>query len=156
MNRLPLWGSWHGEAVTERVKPVGIPINDALLPNARTLRKEMTPQERHLWYDFLRSYPVKFYKQRIIGPYIVDFYCASAKLVVEINGSQHYDEQGLAYDAKRTEFLVELGLKVLCFSNAEVNTQFQAVCEAIHNTVCERLKGPSPPPVGAPLLEGEA
>ena len=96
MNRLPLWGSWHGEAVTERVKPVGIPKNDALLPNARTLRKEMTPQERHLWYDFLRSYPVKFYKQRIIGPYIVDFYCASAKLVVEINGSQHYDEQGLA------------------------------------------------------------
>ena len=116
----------------------------------------MTPQERHLWYDFLRSYPVKFYKQRIIGPYIVDFYCASAKLVVEINGSQHYDEQGLAYDAKRTEFLVELGLKVLCFSNAEVNTQFQAVCEAIHNTVCERLKGPSPPPAGAPLPEGEA
>ena len=67
-----------------------IPKNNALLDNARRLRREMTPQERRLWYQFLRSYPVKIYKQRIIGNYIADFYCASAKLVIEIDGSQHF------------------------------------------------------------------
>ena len=90
-----------------------IPKNNDLLENARELRREMTPQERKLWYLFLRKYPVKFYKQRIIGPYIVDFYCASAKLVVEIDGSQHYDVAGQAYDAKRTEYLTKLGLRVV-------------------------------------------
>ena len=73
----------------------------------------MTPQERRLWYQFLRTYPVKIYKQRIIGSYIVDFYCASAKLVIEIDGSQHFEEQGLAYDAERTSYLESFTLLLL-------------------------------------------
>lgn len=114
---------------------MNIPKNNKLLPNARSLRREMTPQERHLWYDFLREYPVKFYKQRIIGPFIVDFYCASAKLVIELDGSQHYEEQGQSYDAERTAYLEALGLKVLRFSNADINSRFKSVCEAIHNAI---------------------
>ena len=116
-----------------------IPKNNKLLPNARALRRDMTPQERHLWYDFLRTYPLKFYKQRIIGPFIVDFYCASAKLVIELDGSQHYEDQGLAYDAERTAYLEALGLKVIRFSNADVNQRFESVCEAIHNYIAESL-----------------
>lgn len=114
-----------------------IPKNNKLLPNARALRRDMTPQERHLWYDFLRQYPVKIYKQRIIGSFIVDFYCASAKLVIEIDGSQHYEEQGQAYDAERTAYLEGLGLKVIRFSNADINSRFKFVCEAIHSTIQE-------------------
>ena len=117
-----------------------IPKNNKLLPNARKLRREMTPQERHLWYDFLRHYPVKFYKQRIIGSYIVDFYCAAAKLVIEIDGSQHYEEQGTVHDEERTAFLEKLGLQVVRFSNREINTQFKCVCEHIHNIIEEKCE----------------
>ena len=117
-----------------------IPRKAKLLPNARALRRDMTPQERHLWYDFLRDYPVKIYKQRIIGSFIVDFYCAAAKLVIELDGSQHYEEQGLAYDAERTAFLEGLGLKVIRFSNADINSRFKSVCEAIHSTIQDNLE----------------
>ena len=81
---------------------------------------------------YLRTCTVKFYKQRIIGPYIADFYCASAKLVIEIDGSQHYDIAGQDHDIKRTEYLENLGLRVLRFSNADINCRFKQVCEAIH------------------------
>ena len=81
-----------------------IPKDNSQLENARRLRREMTPLERKLWYLFLRKYPVKIYKQRIIGSFIVDFYCASAKLVIEVDGSQHYEPQGMAYDAERSAF----------------------------------------------------
>ena len=97
------------------------------MENVRRLRREMTPQERKLWYLFLRKYPVKVYKQRIIGRFIVDFYCASAKLVIEIDGSQHYEPEGKAYDSERSEFLRTLGLEVLRFSNREVDRVF-VVC----------------------------
>ena len=116
-----------------------IPKDGNLLENARRLRRDMTPQELRLWYRFLRSYPVKIYKQRIIGPYIVDFYCASAKLVIEIDGSQHYEEAGQKHDKKRTEYLQSLGLMVVRYSNAEINVHFDAVCEHIHRVVYERL-----------------
>ena len=115
-----------------------IPKDNKKLERARALRKEMTPQERHLWYDFLRYYPVKIYKQRIIGPYIVDFYCAGAKLVIEIDGSQHYEAYGQAYDIQRTAFMEKLGLKVIRFSNADINTRFQAVCEYIDDVIRNR------------------
>ena len=82
-----------------------IPKDNSQLENARRLRSEMTPHERKLWYLFLRKYPVKIYKQRIIGRFIVDFYCASAKLVIELDGSQHYEPQGMAYDSERSAFL---------------------------------------------------
>ena len=108
-----------------------IPKDNSKLNHARALRKGMTPQERHLWFDFLRYYPVKVYKQRIIGSYIVDFYCASAKLVIEIDGSQHYAPPRQAQDTLRTAYLESLGLRVIRFSNADINIRFQAVCEAI-------------------------
>ena len=114
---------------------MALPKNNDLLKNAKALRKEMTPQELRLWYRFLRTYPAKIYKQRIIGEYIVDFYCHAAKLVIEIDGSQHYDPEGVAYDEKRTAYLESLGLKVVRFSNADINVRFSAVCEEIHKII---------------------
>ena len=117
-----------------------IPKNNGLLNAARKLRKEMTPQELRLWYRFLRTYPVKIYKQRIIGDYIVDFYCASAKLVIEVDGSQHYEEQGLKKDSERTSFLESLGLYVIRYSNRDINCNFKAVCEQTDLIIKERLQ----------------
>ena len=105
--------------------------NNGLLENARNLRREMTPHERKLWYLFLRKHPAKFYKQRIIGSYIVDFYCAAAKLIIELDGSQHYDADSQQKDAERTAYLENLGLQVVRFSNADINERFKQVCEAI-------------------------
>ena len=112
-----------------------IPKNNNLLNHARRLRKEMTPQELRLWYRFLRGYPIKIYKQRIIGDYI-----ASARLVIEVDGSQHYEERGKEKDAERSAFLESLGLRVLRFSNREINCNFSAVCEQIDLIIKERLK----------------
>ena len=116
-----------------------IPKNDGMLGKARRLRREMTQQERKLWYLFLQKYPVKVYKQRIIGPYIVDFYCASAKLVIELDGSQHYAEQGRAYDSARSAYLRDLGLQVVRYSNADINERFGQVCEDIHQRVSGKI-----------------
>ena len=114
------------------------PYKKTLVENAKKLRKEMTPHERKLWYLFLRSYPVKVYKQRIIDSYIVDFYCASAKLVIELDGSQHYDEQSILYDKRRTECLEGYGLRVLRFTNSEIDRSFREVCDMIHAVIEER------------------
>ena len=119
-----------------------IPKDNNQLKNARRLRKEMTPHERKLWYLFLRQYPVKIYKQRIIGRFIVDFYCASAKLVIEVDGSQHYEPQGMTYDAERSAFLSSLDLEVLRFSNRDIDREFHGVCEQIDITIQSRLQGP--------------
>ena len=119
-----------------------IPKDNSQLENARRLRREMTPHERKLWFLFLRKYPVKIYKQRIIGKFIVDFYCASAKLVIEVDGSQHYEPQGMAYDIERSAFLSALGLGVLRFSNREIDREFRGVCEQIDMTIQKRLEGP--------------
>lgn len=116
-----------------------LPKDNSKLETARKLRQEMTPHERKLWYLFLRKYPVKIYKQRIIGSFIADFYCASAKLVIELDGAQHYEEQGLAYDAERTAFMESLGLKVIRFPNSDIDHRFRAVCEQIDLTIKERL-----------------
>ena len=104
------------------------------------LRKNMTKQERHLWYDFLRGYFVRFIRQKIIGNYIVDFYCAKANLVIELDGSQHFEKTGKAKDMERDNYLESLNLKVLRFSNADINEHFYEVCTVIDNTVQERLK----------------
>ena len=119
-----------------------IPKDNSQLENARGLRREMTPHERKLWYLFLRKYLVKIYKQRIIGRFIVDFYCASAKLVIEVDGSQHYAPQGMAYDEERSLFLSALGLEVLRFSNRDIDREFRGVCEQIDITIQNRLQGP--------------
>ena len=114
---------------------MSLPYQQSLIHRAKELRKAATPQENHLWYDFLRNCPVRFQRQKTIDSFIVDFYCASAKLVIEIDGSQHYTEQGQSYDRERSAALEKYGLFVLRFSNREINTQFSEVCEKIMNTV---------------------
>ena len=99
--------------------------------SAKELRKNATPQENHLWYDFLRQYPVRFQRQKAIGNYIADFYCFQAKLVIEIDGSQHFTAAEQAYDQHRTKYFEQLGLQVLRFSNREINEAFLSVCEQI-------------------------
>ncbi len=106
---------------------------------AKRLRKEATPQENHLWYDFLRTYEVRFQRQKAIGDYIEDFYCFRAKLVVEIDGSQHFTEKEQAYDQQRTMYLEQQGLRVLRFSNRQINEEFRAVCEYIDRIVKNSL-----------------
>lgn len=105
--------------------------NARLTPFAQKLRHNMTHEERRLWYDFLRQLPVTFNRQKVIGPCIVDFYCAEAKLVIELNGSQHYEEDAVAADCERDKYLSGLGLRVLRYSNADVNRHFSEVCEDI-------------------------
>ena len=102
-----------------------------LRQNARELRKSMTKEERHLWYDFLKNLPIQFKRQKPVGNYIVDFYCPSAKLVIELDGSQHYEDKGKNYDAERDSYLSSQGLLVLRYSNADVNRRFSFVCEDI-------------------------
>ena len=113
--------------------------NKALVTNAINLRKNMTKEERHLWYDFLRSYPFKFLRQKILGKYIVDFYCAEAKLIVELDGSQHYEEKEMKYDTERTDYLEQYGIRVLRIPNNEVNQNFSGVCEYIDLAVRQSL-----------------
>ena len=91
----------------------------------------MTKEERHLWYDFLKLRPENFNRQKVIGKYIVDFYCAEAKLVIELDGSQHCEDAGMAYDAERDEYLRGLGLTVCRYSNLDVMRNFEGVCTDI-------------------------
>ncbi len=105
--------------------------NDKLTANAKALRKNMTKEERHLWYDFLRDYPVRFLRQKVIDNYIVDFYCHGARLVIELDGSQHYEEKGLLKDKIRTERIEARNLTVLHIPNNEVSKNFSGVCEYI-------------------------
>ena len=107
--------------------------------SAKNLRKNATPQENHLWYDFLRKYEVRFQRQKAIGDYIVDFYCFRAKLVIEIDGSQHFTEEEMSYDQQRTEFLEKLGLQVIRISNRQINEEFRSVCEHIDAIVKNSL-----------------
>lgn len=116
--------------------------NKQLVPFARQLRKEMTKEERHLWYDFLRSYPVRFSRQKVLGEYIVDFYSAEAKLVVELDGSQHFEEEKMKKDAERTAFLEGYGLRVLRIPNNEINGDFYWVCEYIDAACVQSLSQP--------------
>lgn len=104
------------------------------------LRKNQTKEEKHLWYDFLRQYPVRFNRQKVLGPYIVDFYCASAKLVIELDGSQHYSEEGSEDDKIRDRYLARLGIKVVRYSNLEITREFDAVCVDISEHVKERMQ----------------
>ena len=105
--------------------------NKALLTNARNLRKGMTKEERKLWYTFLCKLPVRFRRQQIIGNYIVDFYCHSKALVIELDGSQHFEDKGKQADLERDAYLRGLGLRVLRYSNLDVNRNFRGVCEDI-------------------------
>ena len=112
--------------------------NPKLRKNAQKLRREMTKEERRLWYDFLKQLPVTVNRQKVIGRYIVDFYCASRKLVIELDGSQHYEPEEQQRDAERDQYLSGLGLKVLRFSNLDVDRNFNGMCVAINTAVRER------------------
>jgi len=100
----------------------------------------MTPQERHLWFDFLRNYQVKIYRQRIIGNYIADFYCPSARLIIELDGSQHYEKDNKEYDELRTQFFNSLNIKVIRFSNYECTYNFESVCLSIDKEIKGRCE----------------
>ena len=113
--------------------------NKQLVPLARQLRKEMTKEERHIWYDFLRTYPVRFSRQKVLGKYIADFYSAAAKLVIELDGSQHYEDTNTEKDAERTAFLNAYGLTVIRIPNNEVHLNFLGVCEYIDAAVKQSL-----------------
>ena len=113
--------------------------NKQLVPFAKQLRREMTKEERHLWSDFLRSYPVRFSRQKVLGKYIADFYSAEAKLVIELDGSQHYEDGNMEKDAERTTFLKGYGLTVIRIPNNEVSRNFQGVCEYIDAAVKQSL-----------------
>ena len=115
------------------------PYNQDNIPLAKELRKNMTPWERKLWYEFLRDYPVRFQRQKAIGAYIADFYCAKAKLVIELDGGGHYSADQAEKDARRTNDLQQQGLKVIRFSNLDIDRDFYSVCEhidlAIHRSL---------------------
>ena len=109
--------------------------NPKLTDNAKTLRKNMTQEERHLWYDFLKNLPVTVNIQKVIGRYIADFYIASSKLVIEIDDFQHYKEKGIKNDAEREKYLNSLGIKVLRYSNSDINKRFESICQNILNNI---------------------
>ncbi len=139
---------------------------EALTPAARRLRREMTPEERRLWYSFLRDHPVHFYRQRPIGPYIVDFCCIPAKLVIELEGSQHYEGAGPENDLLRTDYLNSRGFTVLRSTNLDIKNSFYGVCTEIqrflHTVLRKDLPGnhdsedPSGLRATSPAAAGEA
>ena len=114
--------------------------NNILL--VRTLRKDMTPWERKLWYSYLRTHPLRFQRQKVLGDYIVDFYCAKAKLVIELDGSGHFEPEQIAKDNIRTAYLESTGLSVIRICNSDIDNNFNGVCEYIRNCVVSSLGSP--------------
>ena len=110
-----------------------------LKPKAQNLRKNMTPEEKHLWFDFLKAYPIQFRRQKPVNQYILDFYCSKAKLAIELDGSQHYETDVQKYDEERTKFLEEQGIEVLRFTNLEIKQHFPEVVKLIEEKVKERV-----------------
>ena len=113
--------------------------NKDIVPTAKMLRKNMTKEEKHLWYDFLRTHRIRFSRQKVLGKYIADFYSAEAKLVIELDGSGHYTKEGIEYDKERTSFLEEYGLTVLRIPNTEIHKNFNGVCKYIDIVVEQSL-----------------
>lgn len=114
--------------------------NPELIPVARMLRKRMTKEEKRLWYEFLKEYPIHFTKQKVLGKYVADFYCAKAKLVLELDGSQHRRERGMREDLERTTYLQTYGLDVVRFPNYRIRDQFKLVCTEIDDIVKSRVE----------------
>ena len=110
---------------------MSLDYNKSNIVLAKNLRKNATKQENHLWYDFLSKYEIRFQRQKAIDNFIADFYCHQAKLIIEIDGSQHYTEAGIQKDEFRTEILETYGLKVVRFTNHQINTNFRGVCDYI-------------------------
>ena len=118
--------------------------DENILRNSQKLRRNMTKEERHIWYDFLKTYPVQFKRQVPFGNYIVDFYCHKAKLAVELDGSGHYEPEQMEKDKKRTEYINKQGVTVLRFTNTDVQRNFYGVCSCIDtkvkNTISEEKR----------------
>ena len=114
---------------------MSLDYNQKNISLAKNLRKNMTPQEKRLWYDFLSKYEVRFQRQKAIDNFIADFYCHKAKLIIEVDGSQHYSKEGRQKDEFRTEILEGYELKLIRFTNAQIITNFRGVCEYIDTTV---------------------
>ena len=115
--------------------------NSLLTANAQKLRKSMTKEERKLWYDCLKKLPVSVNRQKVFGKYILDFYCASAKIAIELDGSQHYEVEGRKKDTLRDAYLKAQGINVLRYSNREVNVNFDVVCEDIYRHLIRQPNG---------------
>ena len=113
--------------------------NKEIVALAKTLRKNMTKEEKHLWYDFLRTHRIRFSRQKVLGKYIADFYSAEAKLVIELDGSGHYTKEGIEYDKERTAFLEGYGLTVVRIPNTEIHENFDGVCKYIDIIVEQSL-----------------
>ncbi len=114
--------------------------NSKMLERSRSLRKEMTAEEKHLWFDFLRKYPIHVYRQRSIAEYfIADFYCPRAKIVIEVDGGQHFSEEGKAYDNMRTAVIEQYQIEVIRVTNADVMKNFAGVCRMIDRCIQERI-----------------
>ena len=105
--------------------------NPKLTGISKMLRRNMTKEEKHLWYDFLKQLPQTINRQKVIGPYVVDFYCACARLVIELDGSQHYEENERLKDQERDAYLRELGITVVRYTNLDIHKKFDAVCADI-------------------------
>ena len=113
--------------------------NKMLTENAKILRNNMTKEEKHLWYDYLKKCPVKFSRQKVLGRYIADFYSAKAKLVIELDGAQHFEKEVREYDNKRTAFLEEYGLKIIRIPNSEINNNFEGICRYLNEQIEQSL-----------------
>ena len=117
-----------------------VPTRSELTKRSRRLRRNMTRQEKHIWYDYLRKLPFTINRQMVIGSYIVDFYCAKAGIVIEIDGIQHYWKKQYLYDKKRTEKLESYGLQVIRFTNKEIDTKFESICIFMDKIFNEYIK----------------
>ena len=119
---------------------MSLDYNKGNIPLAKNLRKDATPEENHLWYDFLQSYEIRFQRQKAIDNFIADFYCHKAHLVIELDGSQHHTLEGIEKDEFRTEILESYNLKVIRFTNYQVKNNFDGVCAYIDKIVKETIK----------------
>ena len=132
--------------------------NKQNIPLAKTLRKNMTPWERKLWYLYLKDYPLRFQRQKAIGSYIVDFYCAKARLVIELDGGGHYTLEQAEKDKRRTKELEDMNLKVIRVCNLDIARNFEGVCEYIDMAVQKslpqsRIRSTAPSSEGAEVAE---
>ena len=118
---------------------MALPKNKNLRLNSQSLRKNATKEERMLWYNFLKNHRLQWNRQKVIGNYIADFYCSVAKLIVELDGSQHFEESGVEYDLQRSQYFNGLGIQVIRFSNLDVLNNFEGVCLEINKVLDSRV-----------------
>ncbi len=115
------------------------PYDHNLVDRARKLRRNLTPEERILWYDYLRTYQPRFQRQKMIDHYILDFYCSKARLAIELDGYQHLSTSAMEQDAHRSALLAKLGITVLRFANDQIRFHIQDVCNTIHAAVQDAI-----------------